>query len=106
MRKHLVKACFLNVEDFTFERQNRLRAAVAAHFAASACAVTLDNEDLAQRWILLRAIRQLARQRVGIERAFADDLAGLAGGFAGAGGFDRFANDAFGYGRMLFKVIV
>src|SRR6185312_6003786 len=44
--EHLVEARLLDVEDLALERQDRLRAAIAALFGRAAGRVALDDEDL------------------------------------------------------------
>ena len=45
-RDHAVEPRALDVEDLALQRQDRLRAAVAALFGRATCRVTLDDEDL------------------------------------------------------------
>lgn len=71
--------------------------AVAALLGRAACGVALDDEQFGQRRVFLLAVGQLAGQAHAVEHALAArHLAGLAGGFAGAGGFDDLAADDLG----------
>ena len=83
--QHLVVARLLDVENLSFERQNRLEAAVAPLLGGAAGGFTLHQEQLATFRVLLLAVGQLAGQTAGIECALAPrEVARLAGGFAGA----------------------
>ena len=83
--QHAVVAGFFDVEDFAFEREDCLEAAVAALFGGAAGRLTLDEEEFALGGIAFLAIGQFAGQTAAIERAFAaGEVAGFAGGLAGA----------------------
>ena len=84
--QHLVEARFLDVDELAADRQNRLETPVAALLGGAAGGVTLDDVKLGQFRIALGAIGQFAGQTAAGQRAFADGLARLARGFAGAGG--------------------
>src|SRR5437660_2654980 len=43
--------CFFDVEDFTAQRQDRLKLAVAALLGGAACGVTFDYVEFAQGWV-------------------------------------------------------
>ena len=58
--KHLVEAGFFDIDDFTFDRKDRLVAAVAALFGRTTGRVALDDIELGERWIALGAVGQLA----------------------------------------------
>src|ERR671933_632739 len=75
--QHLVDARALDVEDLAAQRQHRLRVPVAPLLRRAAGGVALDDEDLAQRRVLDRAVGELAGQARVLERALA------AGGGAG-----------------------
>ena len=92
--QHLVVAGLLDVEDLALQRQDGLEAAVAALLGGAAGGFALDQEQLAALRIALRAIGQLAGQAAGIQRALAArQVAGFAGRFTRARGFDRLADD-------------
>ncbi len=94
VRQHLVVARFLDVENFSLERKDRLEAPIASLLRGSACGLALDQEQLAAFRLALGTIGQLAGQASAIERAFAArQIAGFAGGFTGAGRIDRFVDD-------------
>ena len=59
---------------------------VAALLGRAAGGVALDDVEFGVGGIAVGAIGQFAGQAAAGERAFAHGLAGLAGGFAGAGG--------------------
>jgi len=84
--QHAVVARFFDVEDFPFERQDGLEAAVAALGGCAAGGFAFDQEEFAAGGVAFLAIAELAGQATGIERAFAaGEVAGFAGGFASAG---------------------
>ena len=86
-----VEAGLLDVDELAAQRQDRLGAAVAALFGGAAGGVTFDDVELGLRGIALRAVGEFAGQAAAGEGGFADRLAGLAGGLAGAGGVDGFS---------------
>ena len=103
--QHLVVAGFFDVENFAFERQDGLIAAVAAALGGAAGRFALDEEEFAARRIAFLAIGELARQAAGIERGLAaGEFAGLAGGFARARGVDTLADDFARDGRVLVEI--
>src|SRR5205085_2668858 len=88
--------------DRTVER--RLGVAVAGLLGGPAGAVTLHDEDLAERRIALLAVGELAGQRGDVERALAPgEVPRLARSFPGGGGLDHLADDPLGIRRMLFQ---
>ena len=100
--EHLVEARLLDVEDLALERQDRLRAPIAALLGRAAGRIALDDEDLRQRRILLLAVGELARQARDIERALAPGhLARLARRLARARGLDDLGDDGARFLRML-----
>src|SRR6185437_517784 len=102
--QHFVVAGLFHVEDFALERQDRLEAAVAALLGGSACGLALDEVKFAAVGLAFAAIGQLAGESSAVERAFAaGKVAGLTGGFAGAGGLNRLVDDALGDGRILLQ---
>ena len=104
MTQHAVVPGLFDVEDFALQRQNRLEAPVAALFGGAAGRFTFDEKQLAAVRIALLAIRQLAGQPAGIERAFAPrQIAGFAGRFSGARRVDRLRDDLLHHGRILFE---
>ena len=90
----LVQAGLLDVEDLAPQRQDRLEAPVAALLGRAAGRVALDDVELAAGRVALLAVGELAGQRQPVERALADDeVAGLAGRLAGAGGGQALLDD-------------
>ena len=103
--EHLVVARLFDVEDLALEGQDGLEAAIAALLGGAAGALTLDEIEFAAVGIALAAVGELAGQSAAIERALAaGQIAGLAGGFAGARGFNRLVDDAPGDGRILLEI--
>ena len=102
--EHLVVAGFFDVEDFALEGQDGLEAAIAALLGGAAGAFALDQVEFAAVGIALRAVGELAGQAAAIESALAaGEVARLAGGLAGAGGFNGLVDDALGDGRILLE---
>src|SRR5690606_33906442 len=100
--QQLVESSFFDVQDLALERQHGLRTAIVALLRGAAGRVTLDEEQLRQRRILLLAVRELAGQPGDVERALpARHLASLAGRLPRAGRLDDLADDDLGLGRML-----
>ena len=92
--EHLVVACFFDVEDLALQREDGLELAVAALLGGAAGRFTLDEVELARSGWRSRAVGELAGQAAAIERALAaGEVAGLARGFAGAGGVDGLVDD-------------
>jgi hypothetical protein len=60
--EHLVVAGFFDVENFAFQRKDRLIAAIAAAFCGAACGFALDEEEFAARGIAFLAIGELSGQ--------------------------------------------
>src|SRR3990172_3052879 len=103
--EHLVWAGLLDVEDLAEEREDRLEAAVAALLGGAAGGVALDDEQLAHLGVALGAIGELAGEDAVVEDALLDDeVAGLAGGVAGAGGGEALLDDAAAVGWVLLEV--
>ena len=102
----LVEAGLLDVQDLAAERQDRLEAPVAALLGRAAGGVALDDEQLAARRIALLAVGELAGQGQAVERALADDeVAGLAGGLAGARGRQALLDDPAAVAGVLLEVL-
>src|SRR3546814_1420165 len=95
-RQHPVEARALDVEDFPPQRQHGLVLAVAALLGRAACGVTLDDEQFAERRVLLLAVGELAWEPRDVERALAPgQVAGLARSLAGTRGVDALAGGGF-----------
>ncbi len=104
-REHLVEPGFFHIENFALEREDRLVLPVAALLGGPAGRISLDDVELAQRRILLGAVRQLAGQRAAVERALpADQFLRLPGRFARPRRIDGLADDFFGDRRILFEI--
>ena len=73
--EHFIEAGFLNVEQFTTNRQDRLRRTVAPLLSGSTCGVTLHNIELGDGWILRGAVGKFTRQAAGGECPFANGFA-------------------------------
>ena len=100
-----VEAGFLDIDQFSAQRKDCLRAAVAALFGRAACGVALDNVEFGFCRIALRAIGEFAGKATAGEGGFANRFAGFACGFAGARGIDGFFDDLAGKGRVLVEVL-
>ena len=102
--QHLVVARFLDVEDLSLERQDRLEAAVAALLGGAAGALALDQVHFAAVRLTLGAVGQLARQSAAVQRSLAArQVAGLAGGFTRACCVDGLVDDLLGDRRVLVE---
>ena len=103
--EHLVVAGFFDVQDFAFERKDRLVLAVAPALGGAACGLSLNEEQLAARRIAFLAIGQLAGQAARIQSGLAaGEFASLAGGFARAGRVDALADDFARDGGVLVEI--
>ena len=101
-----VEAGLLDVEDLAAQRQDRLEAPVAALLGRATGGVALDDEDLAALGVALLAVGQLARQGEPVEGALAQDqVAGLAGGLAGAGRGQALLDDPPAVAGILLEVL-
>lgn len=69
-REHLVEARFLNVEDFTLQRQNRLVLAVTALLCRTARGVPFHKVQFRQRRVAFLTVSQFARQACGPARLY------------------------------------
>jgi hypothetical protein len=104
--QQLFVAGFFHVQDLAAQGQDGLEFAVAALLGRAAGGVTLDDVDFAHRRVFFLAVGQFAGQAHAVEHAFAaGHFAGLAGGFAGAGGFDDLAADDLGVVGALLQVV-
>jgi len=83
--KNFVEAGFLDIDDLALDGKDGLETPVAALFGGSTGRVAFDHIELGEIGVALGAVRQLAGESTAGEGAFADGLAGLAGGFAGGG---------------------
>ena len=84
--------------------QDRLEAPIAPLLGRSACGLTLDDVELAQRGIAFLAVGQLARQGAAVERALAaHEIARLARRLARPRGVDRLQDHALGDVGVLFE---
>src|SRR5665213_76228 len=102
--EHLMQAGFLHIQNFSFERKNRLEAAVAALFGGAAGGITLDQIYFAVLRIVNRAIGEFAGQRAVFERVFAtDDIARFAGRLARFGRAGNFLDHSLRNRRILFQ---
>src|SRR5690606_36731683 len=96
VRKHLVDAGLLGVDQLAAQREDRLGAAVAALLGRAAGGVALDDVELGLVGLARGAVGELARQAAAGEGGLADGLARLAGGLAGARGVEALVDDALG----------
>ena len=103
MTEHFVETRLFDVEDLALERQNRLILSIAPLLRRTAGRITLNDVDLRQCRVLFLAIRQFARQCRAAESTLADDLACLAGRFAGPCRVNGLTDDLFRHSRILLK---
>ena len=104
-REHLVEARFLNVEDFTLQRQNRLVLAVTALLRRTARGVPFHEVQFGQRRIAFLAVSQFARQACQVQRAFtAGHFTGFTRRFTGTRRIDNFTHHDFRVGRVFQQV--
>ena len=105
--QHLVEAGLFHVQNLALERQNGLKAPVAALFGRATGGIALDQEQLRQRRILLLAIGKFAGQAGNVERTLAPGhLAGAARGLAGTGGIDDLAGNGAGFTGIFQQVFL
>ena len=104
-REHFIEAGFLNVKDFTLQRQDRLVLAVTTLFSRAARGVPFHQVQFGQRRVALLAIRQFARQACQIQRAFTTShLTSATCGLTGARGVNNFADHDFRIGWVFQQV--
>ena len=102
--QHLVEARALDIEDLALQRQDRLKAPVAALLGRAAGAVALDDEELALGRVALLAVGELARQIGDVERPLAPgQVARLARRLARRRRLDDLGDDLPGVGRVLLE---
>ena len=106
VREDLVEPRLLDVEDLAADREDRLIAAVATLLGAAACRVALDDVDLAESRIVVRAIGELPGQRTAVEDGLAPrELPRLARRLAGARRRQHLVDDLAGHRRVLLEVL-
>src|ERR1700724_4911122 len=100
-RQHLVEARSFDIEDLTLERQDRLRAPIAALLGGPAGGVALDDEDFRQRRILLLTVGELAGKTRDVQCALAPGhLARFAGRLAPPAGLGHLRAEGGVFLRM------
>ena len=105
-RDDLVEARLLDVEELAAQRQDRLEPAIAALLGRATGRVALDDVELAAGGVALLAVGELAGQRQAVEGALAEDeVAGLAGGVAGAGRRQALLDDPAAVAGVLVEVL-
>src|SRR3989344_8511583 len=70
IRKHFVEAGFLNVQNLSAERQDRLRAPIAPPLCRTACAWTFNDKEFAFRSVFRGAVGEFAGKRKSFKRSF------------------------------------
>ena len=102
--QHLVEAGALDIQDFALERQDRLKAPVAALLGGAAGAVALDDKQLALGRVALLAVGELAGKIGDVERALAPrQVARLARRLARGRRLDDLRDDLLGVGRVFLE---
>ncbi len=104
--QHFVKARLFNVEDFAFQRQDRLGTTISALLGRTAGGVALDQEQLRTARILLLAVGELAGKARQIQSTFAPGhFAGPPRGFPGTRGVDDLADDMLGFSGVFQQIV-
>ena len=102
--EHLVVARLLDVQDFSLQRQDGLKAAVASLLGGAAGAFSLDQVNFTTLRLAFGTVGQLARQTSAVERALAaGEIAGLARRFTRPRRLDRLVDDLAGNLRVLLE---
>ena len=105
--EHFVKAGFFHVQNFAFERQNRLVFAIAPLFGRTARRVTLDDEDFGQSRIFFLTVSQFTRQTHTVQNAFATrHFTRTTCSIARPRGFNNFVTNDFGFVRVFLQKVV
>ena len=103
--QHLVEPRLFHVQDLALQRKNGLKFPVPSHLRGTACGFALDDEQLAEGRVLLRAVGQFPGERPSVQRALStDQLLGFPGRVARPGRVDGLADDLAGDGRVLVKI--
>src|SRR5207237_8593749 len=102
--QHFVKARTLDIENLALERQDRLKAPVAALLGRAARTVALDDEKLALGRVPFLAVGELARQIGDVERTLAPgQVARLARRLARRRRLDDLGDDLSRIGRVFLE---
>src|SRR4029453_12323213 len=99
----LVVTGLLRVDDLAAQREHRLDLAVAPLLGGAPRGVALDEEELAELRVALRAIGELGGEALVIPSALAGEIARLAGGLAGLGRAHRLVGDLPRGGGVLLE---
>ncbi|AAF10482.1 conserved hypothetical protein [Deinococcus radiodurans R1 = ATCC 13939 = DSM 20539] len=92
--ENLVQLGLFHVQDLAAQGQNRLEAPFASALGRAACRVAFHDEQFGLGGVLRGAVGELTGQVIVFERVGAPhDVAGLAGGVAGAGSLGGFFHD-------------
>ena len=100
----LVQAGLLDVEDLAADGQDGLGARVAVALGRASSRIPFDNKEFGFLDLAAGAIDELARKAGAGDSGLSRSLAGAAGGFARLGRLRSLVHDAFGLGRVFFKV--
>ena len=103
--ENLVDPRLLHIEEFTPDRDDRLKTAVAPLLRGTACRVALDDVKFAFRGVLFRAVGKFSEERgKTVQGSFAlDKFPRLFRGFAGTGSNHRLVHDLTGYRGIFLK---
>ncbi len=105
--EHLRGVRLLGVQDLAAQREDRLRAAVAALLGRAARRVALDDEELGRAGVRRGAVRELARQVQPVrDGRLARDLLSRAARLSRAGREDDPADDLLGDRRVLVQPLL
>ena len=105
--KHFVKTGFFDVEDFTFERQNRLVFTVSPLFGRTARRVTLDDKYFRQAGIFFLTIGEFTWQTHSVQHTFAArHFTRTTCGVARTCGLNNFVTNDFGFVRTFLQKVM
>ena len=102
----LVDAGLLDVEDFALNRQDGLVATVTALLGGATSGVAFDDVEFADGRIAFGAVGEFTGEAAGGHGGLTDRLAGLTGGFAGAGSVEALVDDTTASLRVAFEVVL
>ena len=91
---NFIETCFLHIQDFSTQRQDRLRCTASCGFCGTARGISLNQEDLTVFRILVGTVCQFSRQGHAIQRGFSSRQVtrfscGLSGTLGKQGFFDN-----------------
>ena len=100
----LIDPCFLDIDEFAPNGQDRLVPSIAPLFGGAAGGITLDDVQFGQLRIAFTAIRQFSRKSASSQRAFSNRLPRLACRFPCPRSSQHFFKNAPRDRRILIEV--